>query len=303
MTWVLSDHGEDVGSRAIRLWEDRDALSVSGRAFLAMALDAAGPEQSGRVDGLLAALASQARLGPDGAHFEPERRDPIAMESATRATAIAVFTLSQLRPDAPNLDDAVRWLLVASATGGRGVTLTTQEQAWTVLALSENLRAGGDRAGGAEYQVQLNGVPMETGSLEDMADSADVAVMSSGDGLLAGEANDLSILKSGEGQLFYTARLQYAVGAAGVSPEANGIAVARRYLRVDPTRFTPYGEPVDEAQIGDVLQVELTVVTDQTLNYVMLEDPLPAGFEAIDTDLRTTSAAASGPEMVEVRGR
>lgn len=300
-TWVLAEHGEDVGARAIRLWEERDGLSASGSAFLAMALATAGDEQAERVAGILARLSAAAALGPDGAQFEPERRDPIAMDSATRATAIAVMALSRLQPDSPILDDAVRWLLVASSVGGdgHGVGLTTQEQAWTVLALSEHLRSSGQAEGSAQYEVDLNGVPLGVGAMSDATDRAEVAVATSEEGLSAGTTNALTIRRQGDGQLFYTARMEYAVDASGVMPADEGIAIGRRYRQVDPSRFTPLGEPVDEARVGDVLQVELTLVTDRTLSYVMIEDPLPAGFEAVDTSLRTTSAAAASPEMVQ----
>jgi uncharacterized protein YfaS (alpha-2-macroglobulin family) len=44
-----------------------------------------------------------------------------------------------------------------------------------------------------------------------------------------------------------------------------------------------------------VIQVKLTIVAPTDLHYLLVEDPLLAGFEAIDTSLRTASAAAQAP--------
>jgi len=41
----------------------------------------------------------------------------------------------------------------------------------------------------------------------------------------------------------------------------------------------------------------LTLVAPNDLYYLVMEDPLPAGCEAIDTSLKTTSAAAQGAEL------
>jgi hypothetical protein len=53
--------------------------------------------------------------------------------------------------------------------------------------------------------------------------------------------------------------------------------------------------------VGDYVQVRLTMILPNSLDYVMLEDPLPAGFEAVDTSLRTTTSVASGPELREAQ--
>jgi uncharacterized protein YfaS (alpha-2-macroglobulin family) len=49
--------------------------------------------------------------------------------------------------------------------------------------------------------------------------------------------------------------------------------------------------------VGDVLEAVVDIVAPDNLHYLVVEDPLPAGLEAIDTSLRTTSVTAQGPEM------
>ena len=56
-------------------------------------------------------------------------------------------------------------------------------------------------------------------------------------------------------------------------------------------------QPIDGAQTGDVIRVKITLVAPNDLHYLVLEDPLPAGCEAIDRSLATTSVVTEGPEL------
>ncbi len=54
---------------------------------------------------------------------------------------------------------------------------------------------------------------------------------------------------------------------------------------------------MNEVEVGDVVQVKLTIIAPHDLYYVIVEDPLPAGAEAIDTGLATTSELAQEPGL------
>ena len=57
---------------------------------------------------------------------------------------------------------------------------------------------------------------------------------------------------------------------------------------------------VREAKLGDVIRVDLTIIAPNDLYFVVAEDPLPAGAEAIDTGLATTSLVAMDPSLTRV---
>ena len=84
-----------------------------------------------------------------------------------------------------------------------------------------------------------------------------------------------------------------------------GVSVARRYEQVDPVTLRPTGAPAEELRVGDVVQVHLTVIAPNDLYFFVLEDPLPAGFEAVDPALLTSSVATPGPtgRLVETSTR
>jgi uncharacterized protein YfaS (alpha-2-macroglobulin family) len=57
------------------------------------------------------------------------------------------------------------------------------------------------------------------------------------------------------------------------------------------------GNPVTEANLGDVLTVQLNIVAPHDLYYVVVEDPYPAGAEAVDVSLQTESVLGQRPTL------
>ncbi|MGE0352643.1 MAG: alpha-2-macroglobulin, partial [Gemmatimonadales bacterium] len=86
-----------------------------------------------------------------------------------------------------------------------------------------------------------------------------------------------------------------------VNPDINGITVERWY------ESYPDGKPVTEVSEGDLVRVRLRLTTPSTRYFVVLDDALPAGLEAIDLSLRTAAAPGVGlnaPETpAEAEGR
>jgi len=54
--------------------------------------------------------------------------------------------------------------------------------------------------------------------------------------------------------------------------------------------------------VNDTVVVTLTLIAPHDLYHLVLEDPLPAGCEAVDTSLLTASQAAQGPEFGRKEG-
>jgi len=79
--------------------------------------------------------------------------------------------------------------------------------------------------------------------------------------------------------------------AEEVSGINRGVGVMREYFRD--------GEPIpaEGVRLGDTVTVRLTLNVPETLYYFVLEDPLPAGLEALDTSLLTTSQQTDAPRL------
>jgi len=298
-TFDRAAHGE-LGV-AIRLFEKRHLLDRYGQATLAVALSLLEPDEPDRVETLLSDLAGDAIVSATGTHWEEDRPDYRNMNTDIRTTAIVLWALGRLEPESDLLPNAARWLMAAREGGYWESTQTT---AWSLLALVEYMRASGEMAGDFSFTVYLNGEEWASGDVspENIAQSHQLQVEIAE--LLVGEGNRLVIERhapqggqSGEGQLYYTAYLRTYLPVERVQALDRGIMVSRQYSRLEddgPVRF------VDSAQVGDVVQVKLTIIAPTDLYYVVVEDPLPAGFEGVDLSLKTTSVAGEPPELRNV---
>jgi hypothetical protein len=301
--YVLADYGVTMDSvksgtlgLAVRLFEKRHLLSHYGQATLAMALGLLEPQEPARVQTLLGDLVGDAVLSATGAHWEEDEPDYWNMNTDTRTTAIVLWALSTLDPENDLLPNVVRLLM---AVRSEGHWESTQATAWSLLALAEYMRASGELQGDLSYKVYLNGQEWAAGDVTaeniDEVHRLQVEIAR----LLTEEANLVVIQReaagagqTGEGELYYTAELRYYPPVERVQALDRGIVVARQYSPVESPK-----EIVDTAQVGDVIQVKLTLVAPTDLYYVIVEDPLPAGFEGVDLSLKTTTVVGQAPEL------
>ncbi len=113
----------------------------------------------------------------------------------------------------------------------------------------------------------------------------------------------LRFTATGTGRVSYTARLTYARPLATLKALDQGFSVVRSYSRFTQdvgagTRPATTAAGRNQARSsagtrsfapGDVVRVTVSVSTAQVRTNVVVEDPLPAGFEAIDARLATSS--------------
>jgi uncharacterized protein YfaS (alpha-2-macroglobulin family) len=82
-------------------------------------------------------------------------------------------------------------------------------------------------------------------------------------------------------------RMPQADSLAALQPHERSIGLQRVY------RLRGSDEPATQFQRGDLVEVKLTLDVPQESWYVVVEDPLPAGFEALNERLGTTSHLAA----------
>jgi len=295
--YVMAEAGRggQVSEYAGSLFDNREKLSHFGKAFLALALDLIG-ERGNRISTLLSDLNNTAILSATGAHWEEQNYDWWAMNTDTRSTAVILDALARLNPQNELIPNVVRWLMVARK---EGIWETTQETAWALIAFTDWMRVTGELKGNYEYAVDLNGQTLAEGQVnaENVGESVKLKVAIAD--LLADEGNYLQIGRGeGDGRLYYTAHLRVYLPVEEIEPVNRGIIVYRQYTNAacEPTAEELCPD-VQEVKVGDVVRVKLTIVAPSDLYYVVVEDPLPAGGEAIDTRLATTSLLDQKPVL------
>jgi len=295
LLYVLSEGNAVQRGDLDQLFDQRDRLSTYARAYLAQAIWLQSPDDA-RLKTLLSDLNNVAILSASGAHWEEAHHDWWAMNTDTRSTAIVLDTLVKLDPDNELLPNVVRWLMVARRAG---IWETTQETAWALIALTDWMVETGELDANYDFALYLNDAQQAsaTASRETIQQNVSVSIPVSE--LHAGSTNALTIARTrGAGRLYYTAHLQIYLPVELIEAEDRGFAIQRRYTMADCDAPDRRDCPeVREVKLGDVIRVDLTVITPHDRYYVVLEDPLPAGAEAIDTGLATTSLLAMSPRL------
>lgn len=106
---------------------------------------------------------------------------------------------------------------------------------------------------------------------------------------------DLWLQKSGRGKLHYLVAYKYRL--QGNQPgRFNGLRVTREISKVSEEKVIQkigmyaVDKPLT-LQSGQVFDIGLEVITDHPVDHVIIKDPLPAGFEAVDDSLQTATPA------------
>jgi uncharacterized protein YfaS (alpha-2-macroglobulin family) len=93
----------------------------------------------------------------------------------------------------------------------------------------------------------------------------------------------IRITKDGTGRLYYTLRMIYAYKLNPIAFD-EGFYVWKEILTLD-------GREVSRYERGKIYKVIVHVVIPETRLFAVVEDPLPAGFEPVQTDFATEASA------------
>jgi hypothetical protein len=297
MLYVLARADELRPSQVNFIYEYKTSLGLYGKAYLAQAmymLDA----QDERVASLLSDLETATVLSASGAHWEESSMDYWNWNTDTRTTAIVLnaFVQTAERAANPITAQAVRWLMAHRESGH---WYTTQETAWSLIALTNWMSASDEYDTNYAYVVGLNGDVLGQGNAtkENLTDTVNLKIELTE--LLKDSANYLVFTRGdGTGNLYYTAYLSAELPVESIEPLDQGVSLSRQYFTLDDSKT-----PITEIQRGDLVRVRLTVVVPAAVHYIVVDDPLPAGFEAIDSTILTDTAVPNSYTLTDYTER
>lgn len=290
--YVLARAGSPDPGRATRLFEDRQGLPAFSRALLLMAL-VEGKGDRAAIDTLQKELSSLVRLDGPVARVVENHGDAYAalFDSEARTTAIVLKALLAADPKHV-LGARLAMGLLAEREGGKW--RTTQESAWALLALSDYRTLQEATVPDFDARVffgesLLAEAPFHGRSTKPFKTEIATAKLQGAGGTALGFTVD------GDGKLFYEARLRYARREMPRTPLDRGLWVEKRIRIVKPETLEDALRTVPTAGVttvapGDLLLADVVVVTPTPRRWVVVDDPLPAGLEAVDARLATTSS-------------
>jgi uncharacterized protein YfaS (alpha-2-macroglobulin family) len=258
----------------------RREMSSYGLALSVLAFATAGRDVEARfhLDQLTARVIEQDATAwwPSGAPRYTWSDDEV------QTTALALEALALLTPESPLITKVSNWLLLERRGAHWVSTKDTAAVVRAALAL-EQARPGLE--GSQSVTVRLNG--MSLGEYEISSESRGFSV--SLDGLQPG-TNVLELAAPPGSTLHSSVSVTFTAEADFLEAEDRGIGVHRSYELLTPhfdaaqQRVLYERSPLGSAMVGDYVLVTVTLEPDADLSFVLVNEPLPAGFSVIEDD-------------------
>jgi hypothetical protein len=176
---------------------------------------------------------------------------------------------------------------ITQTRGGRDHWENTQENLFCMNALIDYSRAYESEPPQMQVSASLDKLRFGEAQFQSLRDPqvSLARPIQPGD---AGSKARLTIDKEGSGRLYYATRLSYALQAGAGSDTNAGIEIHREYSQEKDGKWQLLNTPYTIRQ-GDVVRVDLYVNVPAARNFVVVDDPIPGGFEPLNTDLANTS--------------
>lgn len=294
MVDVLSALGQPDLEYISQLFERRAELPAFARALLLHA-SSTGKADASVVATLTAELEALIGVHGNKAQVTEAQREPFPelFDSEARTEALVLWALIAVKPDHPLAAALARGVLERRASGH---WRSTQESAYALLALDAYRRAQEPASPQFDAVVwfgerRLFQAAFNAASPQSQAHELGMSELRQLSGPLRFE-------KQGAGSLFYEARLTYAPERLpeqalerGFSLQKSMRSVSMATLSEELARAPLGSENAASLAAGDLVLVDLVLAAPERRHFVVLEDPLPAGLEAVDANLATTSRA------------
>jgi uncharacterized protein YfaS (alpha-2-macroglobulin family) len=268
------------------VWSQRATLTSYGRALLGLAMVQVNDS---RASDLAKQLAADAKQDDTQAWWPTDTNNLMNLNGDTtpQATAYALKLLDLVEPQSPLLAKAALWL--ATHRGEGYYWDSTQQTAMVIYGLTDYLQRTQELKPNFSVEVQVNGKTVATRKFTAASATEPPASITVTEAQLAPSANQVRLVKTGDGRLYWSARGEYYSSQPNaVNMGSFQISTVREYFKLTPRqtgdRLIYHLEKLDgPVQVGDTLAVRITV-GGSNWRYLMIEDPIPSGTESIVRD-------------------
>ncbi len=260
-----------------KIYAERSQLTTFGKTMLlkAMHYEKGYPEAKKL---LLQEMLNSIKVSSTQAHFENDESSSgrWIYSSSLRTTALVLQTLLEMDIQHDFIPAMVRWL-ISRREAGRWAT--TQDNFFAFYALNQYYQTYEDSDPDFMLKAELETEQILEASMTKVTDTIhkDIHLKQ----WPAGTSKTLSIEKSGPGTLYYETRMHY-VPRQSSGARDEGFSIQKQFLTLE-------GEPLNELKSGDLVIVSLRIITPQERLFVMVEDPVPAGLEAVNPEFKIES--------------
>lgn len=264
-----------------QLVNGKEPMTVLGRAYLLKTLHLTRANDA-QMTLVRQALLNKIRVSPTEAHFEEADASPWIYDSDVRTTAVVLQAFLETGSVLPQAEQVVAWLM---SQRKQGRWENTQENFYVLYALNEYLKKVEKEVPQFTARVRLAGQEMMSKVFAGRSVQVEKRTIT----LQPSQKKQLQVdfEKEGTGMLYYGMRMTYF--PLDVSePRDEGITVVKIVEPVSGGKAT-----AEKIPAGDLVKITLNVIVTQDCHYVVVDDPIPAGLEAVNVSLASTSAAVA----------
>lgn len=225
-------------------------------------------------DTLLAALKRKAVIEGAMAHWTET-------SYGVSSTSRALFALATANPSDAFIPKVLTYLHFSKQ--GSGWT-STQDTAQSVLAIATYVAGTQELALDGEVSLELNGAVVGRVAISPATVTSPGRTIRVPLAELPKGENRLKLTKTGAGGAYYSMRLTQYLPETEARPSIEGFGVSRSYAILKPQRLEdgtmrlmPETRATTAFQKGDLVRVTLTINTKVEREFVIVEDPIPAG--------------------------
>ncbi len=261
------------------LYNERDDMPLFAKAYLLKALYVSKGNQTMQ-DELARGLWNMVKIASTTAHFEEPNENKLwwCFSSTARTTALVLQALVETQPENNISPKVVRWLIDQQKAGH---WRTTQENLYVVDALATYLRAYEKEEPNFRSTIMLEGKSILNEFFKGRTFTVVKSVVPFSE-LTLGKTYPVKISKDGAGRLYYGMRMNYYPKGETL-PKEEGLSVVKAIETLD-------GKKIESYVPGMIVKVTITVSSRQDRHFVVVDDPVPAGFEVVNTSFETTAS-------------
>ena len=282
MAYALEESGGSNGRNVEQIFSERGNLQPYGRALLALTLRLRNDEARARS---MATDIEQSAISDSVlVHWESHRKEMLdfSEENDTEATALSLKALTRIKPDSPLLFRAARWLV--SHRTNSYYWNSTKDTAFAIFGLIDYVKVSRELAPDYQLEVYVNG---EAVLIEHVTSASRPFVINRKGADIPG-TNIIRLVKRGPGTIYFSGAVDYYTGEEEVAARGNSqLSITREYLRLrvveDGYKLKWIVEPLTgDIQSGDLIVARLHI-TGHNARHLMIEDPIPAGAEQLES--------------------
>jgi len=287
MAYALVLSGTDSNAQVLdSVWQQRATLTAHGQAVLGLAMLQVNDS---RAKDLTTQLEGEAKQDDSQAWWPSDQNYLLDFygDTTPESTAYALKLINRTDANSPLLPKAAVYLVSHRSQGYYWDS--TEQTAMVIYGLTDYLERTQELKPNYSVEVQVNGKSVARKKFTTTDVLVPATTVTLNEAQLSSNGNDVRVVKSGDGRLYWSTRGEYYLSESKVINSGSfKLSTARQYYKLTSQqkdgrivyRLDSLSGPV---QVGDTLAVRITV-GGSAWKYLMIEDPIPPGTESIARD-------------------